>query len=503
MAMSLAVPPLPPVAAQWVERLGGPRRVGILGVGLLSVLLILGVARWAAAPEWIPVMRDVSLESAGEITDRLGEAGIEYRLADGGARLLVPAADLARARVMLARDGGLTLSGRPGMELFDQPSWGMTDFTQRINYRRALEGELERTIGEMRTVEAAKVHLAMAESPGFRQPDRPAEASVVLKLRGGQRPDEEVVRGIAHLVSSSVDGIDAERVSVLDDTGRLLSSPYESGSVAAAATRNLETRRAVEQYLETKAEDLVSRMVGPDNIRVQVSADLNYNQIQRTTESVDPDGQVIASEQRAEIIPGAEGGAGSTNLSANYLNSRTVESFSSAVGAIRQLTVAVMLNEGAAGEGEVWTEERLAKVQGLVRNAVGINDTRGDRISVVSVPFRADPFEEVPSPGWTAVLLPLLKPGIAVLALLLAAAVAFLVVRAFRVPNPAVPPAADGVPLLDRVAGAAEEVRAVEGLEPVLALPSPHEIMRDDVAAGIRADPDVSVRVVRTWLKEE
>src|SRR5690606_32443972 len=118
---------------------------------------------------WVPVFTDLSLESVGTITERLDEEGIAYELGGGGTELRVAATDLARARVALARDGGIPNGGRPGLEIFDQPAWGMTDFTQRINYRRALEGELERTIREMRRVEAVKVHVAMEEAAGFRR----------------------------------------------------------------------------------------------------------------------------------------------------------------------------------------------------------------------------------------------------------------------------------------------------------------------------------------------
>src|SRR5690606_8662494 len=161
-----------------------------------------------------------------------------------------------------------------------------------------------------------------------------AEASVVLRLRGGMEPSADVVRGISHLVASSVDGIDAGRVSVLDHTGRLLSSPFEAGSMAEAATRELETRRAVEAYLGGKAEQLVGLIAGAGNVRVQVSADINYDRVERTVESVDPESQAVASEQRAEIIPGAEGGAASSNVTASYLNTRTLETLSRAVGSV-------------------------------------------------------------------------------------------------------------------------------------------------------------------------
>jgi flagellar M-ring protein FliF len=167
-ALPAALQPLAPV----VERVGGPRRALILLVGLVVAAGILLVSRWATAPTWVPAFPEVPVEQAGKLTDKLAEAGVDFRLAHGGTSILVKSEELARARVTLARDGGMPNAGRPGLELFDQPSWGMTDFTQRINYRRALEGELERTIGKMQGVERAQVHVAMSETQAFRRSDR-------------------------------------------------------------------------------------------------------------------------------------------------------------------------------------------------------------------------------------------------------------------------------------------------------------------------------------------
>src|SRR3954469_21541293 len=184
------------------DKLGGPRRAMILVVGAIAAGLIFAIAQWAGAPTWVPAFTGIPLESVSAMTDKLDQAAVKYRLERGGADIMVAATDLAKARVALAK-GGMPNSGRPGLELFDQPSWGMTDFTQRINYRRALEGELERTVSKMRGIDQAQVHLVLHETDGFGAADRPTEASVVLKLKG--EPDAEVVKGIAHLVASSVE----------------------------------------------------------------------------------------------------------------------------------------------------------------------------------------------------------------------------------------------------------------------------------------------------------
>ncbi|HET7275499.1 MAG TPA: flagellar basal-body MS-ring/collar protein FliF [Longimicrobiaceae bacterium] len=491
---------LPPVANEWIDKVGGPRRAMIFGVGIGSVLLILGLARWAAAPTWVPVYSDLPLESVGTITDRLDEAGIPFKLEAGGTELVVASTDLARTRVTLARDGGLPSAGRPGMELFDQPSWGMTDFTQRVNYHRAIEGELERTIGEMRGIEAVKVHLAIDDSPGFRAADKPAEASVVLTLRSGAPAAPEVVQGITHLVASSVDGMDAGRVSVLDDTGRLLSTPYAPGSPAALANRELEMRREIERYLEQKAERLVGEVAGASNVQVQVSADINFDKVQRTTEIVDPEQQALATEQRAEIIPGAEGGAGSTSLTASYMNSRTMETFSGAIGDIERLTVAVLLNDpSAAGEGATpWTADQLARIETLVQNAVGVNAERGDVISVVSIPFQEDVTAVDGTNPWV-IARNVQKPAITVFGLLLAFILALKVIRALKEqPEPALIAEVE-TPAL---AAPTEEESEMESLLAEPALPDPSAGVRKMVTSRIKEHPETSIRLVRSWLKE-
>src|SRR5919198_1100143 len=175
---------LPMAVTDAVRRMNGTRR--FLGLGIIAgALALLWVgSRWAGGPEYVTLYRDLELSGAGSITDNLTKNAIAYRLEDGGSTVLVSQSDVARARVLLAKDG-LPTSGRPGMELFDKPSWGMTDFTQRITYRRALEGELSRTIGTLRGVDHAQVHLALPESSPLRKLERPAEAAVVLSLRPG------------------------------------------------------------------------------------------------------------------------------------------------------------------------------------------------------------------------------------------------------------------------------------------------------------------------------
>jgi flagellar M-ring protein FliF len=514
-------------ATDLLTRVTGDRRVLIAGVGLALTLAIFGVARWAGAPAWVPAASGVALELSGQLADRLAEAGIEYRLENGGSTLLVSEDDLARARVALARDG-LATGARPGLELFDQQTWGWNDFTQRVNYRRALEGELERTIGHIGGVERANVHIAIGERSAFRRAEaRQATASVVLAMRGGVTPSPDVVRGIAQLVSSSVDGLSADQVSVHDVTGRLWSEPGD-GSVAGLSTRQLRMQQEVESYLEGKAEAIVADVVGAGNARIQVAALLNFDRIERTTQSVDPSKQALASEQKAEIIPGAEGGAASTNMANSYENTRSTEVFSSAVGGIDRLTVAVVVNAMRAGPDGTpvpvtRTPQELQQLEALVRGAVGLDPARGDGITVVSAPFErvALPEPEAAPTGFAPLVEKYQRPALNFAGLAAMLLIALFTLSALRAPSASASRApaalAAGVAGVASVAGAAPGGAAALGAGapepsavaapavrpiPQITFPQADTQVRDRVVQTVEKDPDAAARLVKSWIKE-
>ena len=485
-----------------MDRLGGPRRALILAVGIAAAGLIFAIAQWAGAPTWVPAFTGVPLESVSAMTDKLDQAGVKYRLERGGADLMVAATDLAKARVALAK-GGIPNSGRPGLELFDQPSWGMTDFTQRINYRRALEGELERTIGKMRGIDQAQVHLVLHETDGFAAADKPTEASVVLKLKG--ETDPETVKGIAHLVASSVEGLTSEHVTIVNDAGVLLSEAVEANTPTGLTSRQLQMQRELADYLRTKAEKIVAQMVGPTNLRVQVSAPMSFDQVERTSAAVDPEKQVVASEQKAEIVPGAQGGAGQNNTSTTYENTKTTESYVAAPGTIKRLTVAVLVADRAAAGSAKAPSPRsaaeLAQIQELVRSAVGADSARGDVVSVVSVPFAPTIVAPVEAPRTDVVrvMQTAQRPLLGILGLVLIIVVALLSLKSLK---------------SSELAHAGAQVLAFPrpdgGMMPQAALTSgpnipvvmPTNTMRDKVNSTIEQQPDVAARVVRAWLKE-
>jgi len=481
--------------------LTGTRRILVLVVGIAAAGLIFAVSQWAGAPTWVPAFTGVPIESVTSMTDKLDQAGVKYKLERGGADIMVAASDLAKARVALAK-GGIPMTGRPGMELFDQPSWGMTDFTQRINYRRALEGELERTIGKMRGIDAAQVHLVMHETDGFAAQARPTEASVVLKLKG--ESDPEIVKGIAHLVASSVEGLTSDHVTIVNDAGRMLSEAEEPTSIEGLSSRQLAMQREVEDYLRVKAEKIVGQMVGPSNLRVQVSARMSFDRLERTTASVDPDKQAIAAEQKAAIVPGAQGGAGQNNTSTAYENTRSTENFVAAPGALKRLTVAVLVADAQGADPKApatpRTPAELKQIETMVRSAVGADSIRGDVVSVVSVPFAPTVVAPVEKPKMDIVnvIQTAQRPLIGIVGLVMIILVAMWSLKSLKSGGAQSDEAAPTIALPRSMP--AGQAGYMPGAPAPVILPT--NTMRDRVNSTIEQQPDVAARVVRAWLKD-
>ena len=495
---------MPPFITQLLQALNDSRRALLALVGIGAFLAIWGFARWGVAPEWVPVVSGLPLERMGAATQRLEEQGIEYRLDRGGAVVSVPGPDVARARILLASEGLTGDGGRPGFELFDQPSWGMTDFTQRVNYRRALEGELERTISGMRGVESAQVHLALREASFLARGEDAGEASVVLRLASSFTAGEAMVQGIQTLVASSVEGMEPRAVTVLDDRGRLLSVPDDDSGIGLT-TGQLRVRRRIEEYLERKAEAVVSQIVGPGNATVRVAADLNFDRVDRTVQAVDPDQQLLVSEDRAEITPGdASQGAASVTVNTVFEATRSVETLSRGGARLERLTVAVVLADRRVEDaaGNVTWEPRppaeLQRVEGLVRNAVGISLQRGDEISVVSAPpeVRPDPIPTEEGLDFLALATVAVRPLLALMGLLTALFLALRLVGAIKETAPPVPArlqAAGSAAALPPAETAPAEVHT--GPPPPAEIappPRPFEM----------TDPEMTARVLRSWMRE-
>lgn len=492
---------LPLVSA--VRGMDSSRR--FLAAGLLVALIVgIGfVGRWASTPTYVTLFHDMDLKESGAVGEALAKANIPYKLGASGTDVQVPAVEVARARVALAKDG-LPANGRPGLELFDKPSWGMTDFTQRVTYQRALEGELARTIGQLSGVERAEVHLLLPNVSTIRRQDRQAGASVVLSLKGGTPLSSETVQGITYIVSNSVEGLSADNVAVMDNAGRVLSMPSSGAGGAGLTGRQLEVAHGIESHVVTKIEELVGTVVGVGRVRTEVTAMVSFDQVDATTETYNPDGQVLQTEQRSEGGP-ADAGTPQTIVSNQYQNSRRLEKSTSLAGRLTKLTVAVLVDEKAMRAGE--KEKQLADIEAMVRNAVGVDSTRGDRLTVLAVPFEPVQVEAgdknaKPKVDPIAVAERVSHPLIGVVAIVVMLLIA-LQVKGLLTPPRAVA-AARGAPGAAGGTGAATGplALAAEAEYPRLHEDSEVTKLKNRLKQESSERPEVTAQVLKAWLAE-
>jgi flagellar M-ring protein FliF len=399
------------------------RRVTIAAVGAVSMAGVLALAWWVQRPLFRPLFTNLSEQDAAAIVEALRAQKVPFELEDAGRAVLVPAERLYELRLALA-SRGLPEGGGIGFEIFDKQVLGQTDFLQRLNYQRALQGELGRTIAQLGGVEAARVHLALPERSVFVSADRQPSASVVVKLAPGRTLARAQIDGIVHLVAASVEGLVAEAVTVVDEGGRMLTPDRRDAETSGTSSGALEYQRAFERATEQRIESMLGAMVGRDRAVVRVTATLDFARVERTEETYDPDRTALKSERRTreETVgarrPGGAPGVEATltneapapeagepqgprserrDESQNYEVSKVVSRTVAPVGAVKQLSVAVLIDGTyAAGDGGERTfqprpAEELDRLKELVKSAIGFSETRGDRIEIASVPFQAEP----------------------------------------------------------------------------------------------------------------
>src|SRR5215475_11065304 len=262
-------------------------------IGFFSFLMIR-----MTTPQMVPLFTDLSVDDSASIIKDLERQAIPYQLKSDGAIIMVPKDNVARLRMKLA-ESGLPKGGGVGYEIFDKTdALGATTFVQNINHLRALEGELARTIRSIERVQSARVHLVLPERPLFSRDKVEASASIVLKVRGMLEPQQ--VRAIRHLVASAVNGLKPERVSIVDEAGRLLADGARAETAEALGLSAEERQVAFERRLREQVEAIVSSVVGPGRARVQLTADFDFNRVTQTSEKFDPEGRVMRSSQTRE-----------------------------------------------------------------------------------------------------------------------------------------------------------------------------------------------------------
>ncbi len=392
--------------------------IGVVIAGMLTLVSSDSVTNYGV------LFSSLSESDAADIVAKLKEQRIPYRITMNGSAINVPVDKVLETRLSLAGDG-LPRGGGVGFEIFDRTNLGVTDFVQKLNYQRALQGELARTIQQFQQIKAARVHIAKPKESVFVEDQRPPSASVSLTMRGRNKLSKTQIQAIVNLIGSAVSGLTDEHITVVDTAGHLLFRKRGDGPGMLSSSQ-LEYQLKLERNLRNKLETMFEGVVGVGKVIARVSTDLDFNQVDSTEELYDPEGQVVRSEQllneansqsgqQAKGIPGvkgdlasfaenstgAGGGAGSGNqrntVTRNYEVSKTVRRTKAAVGVIRKMSVAIMVDGlykkvvDKDGNTEInYTPRPDSEIQRFVtmaRNSVGFDVERGDRLEVVSMPF--------------------------------------------------------------------------------------------------------------------
>jgi len=507
------------------------QRSWALIAALLLAALAGGLLWYALRTDWRTLYVDMDPEDARQTGQTLAQAQIPFQATADGAGIQVPAAQLDKARLATAAKGGVK-SGRLGFEIFDKPNWVGSEFDEQVNYQRALEGELERTVGSLADVESARVHLVLPHDSLFREQERPAKASVVIKLRHRSLADGEP-EAIRNLVSSAVDGLTPDHVVLVDAAGHLPLGPKTADAM----------RLTAEQALEEKLTSTLEPVTGVGNVRASVTLDYAQAATEETEESYDPDQTVTLSMQRTEQtsgpqpveagVPGTASNAPNTQAlpvypqqtappqsakseSGTYGASKTERHVVEGPGRVRRLTAAIVVNDRLAqlavkGKAAVWqprSADELRNLTALAQAAVGFDAARGDMLTVQDLAFDDNRAQQpVSLPGQllaTAENSPVLVKYAALLAGLMVV-LAFGVRPALRRANAAVKDSARA-PVKALTGG------TVAAAQTALKTPEPVELdperarsqeIFEQVSAHLKREPTQSSRLLQSWIHSD
>ena len=510
------------------------KRLLVGGVVLACVAAFALLIMLANRTDYRPLFTNLASEDAGEIVKKLKEAKTPYQITPDGKGVMVPADRVYELRLSLASEG-LPQGGGVGFEIFDRKNFGMTEFVQKLNYQRALQGELARTITQISGVEQARVHLVIPEKTLFKEAEKPPTASVVLKMKGSKGLRDTEVQGVVHLISSSIEGMNADNVTVLDSRGKILSkggSGMADASAKATSTMQ-ETQRGYERNAEERLQTLLDRVVGGGKSVARVSATFDFKQVERVEEKFDPETIAVRSEQRTEEkaggsaatsgVPGvqtnlgrttpgggaAAGGGSKNDETLNYEVSRSTSRTVEPVGTLSKISVAILVDgkyeaaapgkDGAAGKAKYVprSPDELQKIEALVKGAVGFNQERGDQISIQNIPFQdaGDAVGSAESAQWW------MNPFFLTLLKNLLIAVGFLALMMFVVKpmlntlRAARPPRPD---ILEAIAPEAQEkMSASERAQLAMHMAEQQELMEK-----AKTNPYQVAQILQNWLGE-
>ena len=495
-------------------------------IAITAVVVLIGFVMMSRPAEYQVAFSNLKEEDAAAIVTKLKEAKIPYELGERGT-IKVPGAQVQEVKLLVASSGVVKSGSGAGFEIFAQPNFGLTEFAEKINYQRALEGELSRSIGRIEAVEAARVHVTLPEQSLFVSQKKDPTAAAVVQLKSGRRLDEAQVQGIVQLITGSVEGLKTDNVTVMDTTGTVLSQRGAENDPTRKQNTRADIQRILEQRLTDEVKTMLMPLVGPDKAVVRVNADLDWDQYESNAETFSPSQKAPQVRSRREIsesgaqgtnaaggVPGSErnlpgypaAGAGQTgsaqnekrDVTTNYELSRTVEKTVRAPGAIKRLNVAVAL------DSEVIADPAQADaISKLVATAAGLDTNRGDLVTLTSLPFSAagtvKPAEIAEQARQRETMLSLARMVAMVLGPLLVIGMIWMVLRRSR-PKPEKPEIKD-------VTEQSTEAKALAA-EQLSARPKP-EIdpeqarIEKELIRIAKNDPAMMATMIRTWMAED
>ncbi len=544
------------LGARWSALPGRSQLLALFGAAaLLAVLAFMFMG--ARDADYRPLFPSLNEKDGGQVIDRLTQMAVPYKFAEGGSVILVPSGRVHELRMKLAAQGlpSTGAGGSAGYELLDKNTFGQTQGQERMKMQRAIEGELTTSIQSLESVKSARVHLALPQQNGFFREQQKPSASVVLTLHAGRTLDRGQIAGIVRVVSGSVPELNAKAVSVVDSTGALLSGPGDDDTTQGLDTQQLQYRREVEAGHLKRVMALLEPVVGRDNVRASVSAEIDFSQVMQTAEAYRPnqgaDAKAAVREQRSEEstqpgsatpagVPGAtsnqpptpptapingpaqqlqgaqanggaNGAAQRKEAATRFEVDKTVTVTRSAVGAVRRLSAAVVVNHRSTtdAKGKTTTgplsDKEVEQLTALVQQGIGYNSERGDLVKVVNAPFRVEAAPLVDDvPLWKQPwLIDLLKSAAAPAALaLVALVIVSKLIKPALTQMLAPPPAPEPGSQLSEVVDD-EEPAPPPKPAPMALLPPGGGDRVEAARALAKANPAVVANIVRGWVNGE
>ncbi len=413
---------------EFFKGLSPTKRMSVIGVTIVAIGSVFTVLLMSTGRDYALLLSNIPSDQVSMVVDKLSKLNVPFQLRDDGKSIAVPKDLLHSTQMTLMAELGSTKIGSVGLEIFEKQDFGINSYAQKVNYQRALQGELMRAINTLTSVKQSKVLLSLPNKKNFMEESGEPTASVVVELHSGKSLSVEQVRGVRHLVASAVEGLDPEKVSVLDDRGKMLSRP--SDSAISGSTEIIELKKQVERDLEDRIESILQKVVGTGKVIARVDASLSNKVVSAVEETVDPERTAIRSQQSEEEslggsrtnpagvpgsranLPGAED-AGQVGFrqdvkkeikTTNFDVPKTIRNIKEGAGALDRVSVAVLVDgvevvskDKDGNPTKQWTArpaEELAKYENLVKQAIGFNQTRGDSVKIENIQFISEDFTE-------------------------------------------------------------------------------------------------------------